>query len=135
MNAHMKREKPKFDSDEDLAQVVTGHGPCTYLLLSLLGLILIFPYAKGEFLGRALPAILYSLVLIGGAYAISWNSRRLIIGSGLALLGITLQWTALLTGIGVIYRLASVSYVVILILTIGEVFRYILRKGPVTADR
>jgi hypothetical protein len=32
--------------------VVTGHGPCTYLLLSLLGLILIFPYAKGEFLGR-----------------------------------------------------------------------------------
>ena len=103
----MKREKPKFDSDEDLAQVVTGHGPCTYLLLSLLGLILIFTYAKGEFLGRALPAILYSLVLIGGAYAISWNSRRLIIGSGLALLGITLQWTALLTDIGVIYRLAS----------------------------
>jgi uncharacterized membrane protein len=40
-----------------------------------------------------------------------------------------------LTDIGVIYRLASVSYVVILILTIGEVFRYILRKGPVTADK
>ena len=135
MNAHMKREKPKFDSDEDLAQVVTGYGPCTYLLLSLVGLILLFPYAKGEFLGRALPAILYSLVLIGGAYAISWNRRRLIIGSGLALLGITLQWTALLTDIVAIYRLASVSYVVILILTIGEVFRYILKRGPITADK
>ena len=88
---------------------MAGYGPCTYLLLSLVSLVLLFPYAKGEFLGRALPAMLYSLVLIGGAYAISWNKRRLIIGSGLALLGITLQWTALLTGIVVIYRAASVS--------------------------
>jgi hypothetical protein len=31
--------------------------------------------------------------------------------------------------------LQVISYVVILILTIGEVFRYILRKGPVTADK
>lgn len=25
----MNRDKPQFESDEDLAQVVTGHGPCT----------------------------------------------------------------------------------------------------------
>ena len=41
----METEEPKFekDEDEDLAQVVSGHGPCTYLLLSLLLVILVFP--------------------------------------------------------------------------------------------
>ena len=48
----MNQEKPKFESDENLAEIVTGHGPCTYLLLSLLGLILLFPYAKNDVFGR-----------------------------------------------------------------------------------
>jgi ion channel len=131
----MKHEKPKFEPDEDLAQVVTGHGPCTYLLLSLLGLILLYPYAKGESVGRIVLAVLYSLVLIGGAYAIGRNRRTLIIGFGLAVLGVALQWTALLTNGAAFFRLAGIVYVVFLVLTIGEVLRYLLRKGPVTADK
>jgi hypothetical protein len=35
-----------------------------YMTLSLLGLILLFTYVNGEFLGRALPDILHSLVFI-----------------------------------------------------------------------
>ena len=97
----MNQEKPKFESDENLAEIVTGHGPCTYLLLSLVGLILLFPYAKGDVFGRIALAILHSLVLIGGAYAISRNRRTLVVGSGLAVLGVALQWTALLTGMAV----------------------------------
>jgi ion channel len=131
----MKQQKPNFESDEDLAQVVTGHGPCTYLLLSLLGLILFFPYATGGILGRILLAVLYSLVLIGGAYAIGRNRRTLIIGVGLAVLGVALQWTALVTDIAALFRLSGIVYVVFLVLTIGQVGRYILKKGPVTADK
>src|SRR6266853_2044504 len=100
----MNQEKPKFESDEDLAEIVTGHGPCTYLLLALLVLILLFPYAKGDVLGRALLAILYSLILIGGAFAISRNRRMFIVGFGLAVLGVALQWPALVTNEVVIVR-------------------------------
>jgi hypothetical protein len=131
----MEREKPKFEADEDLAQVVTGHGPCTYLLLALLGLILLYPYAKGGVTGRIVLGILYSLVLIGGAYAIGRNRRTLIVGFGLAVLGVALQWAALLTNIAAYFRLVGIVFVVFLVLTIGEVLRYLLRKGPVTADK
>jgi len=131
----MKQEKPKFESDENLAEIVTGHGPCTYLLLSLLGLILLFPYAKGDVFGRIVLAILYSLVLIGGAYAIGRNRRTLVVGLVLAVLGVVLQWTALLTNMAVFIRLAGIVYVVFLVLTIGGLLQYLMKKGPVTADK
>src|SRR6266436_4443227 len=131
----MNQEKPKFESDENLAEIVTGHGPCTYLLLSLLGLILLFPYAKGDVFGRIALAILHSLVLIGGAYAISRNRRTLVVGSGLAVLGVALQWIALLTSMVVFIRLAGIVYVVFLVLTVGNLLQYLLKKGPITADK
>ena len=131
----MKREKPTSEVDEDLAQVVTGHGPCTYLLLALLGLFLVHPYAKGDVVGRIALAILYSMVLVGGAYAIGRNRRALIVSFGLAAVGVALQWAALLSAVAAIYQLAAVAYVIFLVLTIGEVLRYLLKKGPVTADK
>jgi hypothetical protein len=131
----MKQEEPKFESDEDLTEVVTGHGPCTYLLLSLVGLILLFPYAKGDVFGRIVLGILYSLVLIGGAYAISQNRRTIVVGIGLGVLGIALQWTALLTGMAVFLRPAGIVNVVFLVIAISNVLRYLLKKGPVTADK
>jgi len=131
----MKREKPKVELDEDLAQVVTGHGPCTYLLLALLGLILFFPYAGGGATGRILLATLFSLVLVGGAYAIGRDRRTLIAGFGLATLAIALQWTAILSADETLFRLAGIFYILFLVLTICEVLRYLLKKGPVTADK
>jgi len=131
----MKQEKLKLESDEDLAEIVTGHGPCTYLLLALIVLILLFPYAQGDVFGRIVLAILYSLVLIGGAYAIGRNRRTFIVGFGLATLGIALQWAALMTKEVVILRIAGLTYAVFLLFTIGNVLRYLLKKGPVTADK
>jgi len=40
----MKNPQDKAESEADLAQPVIGHGPCTYLMLLLLGLILLFPF-------------------------------------------------------------------------------------------
>ena len=105
----MKREKPTSEVDEDLAQVVTGHGPCTYLLLALLGLILVHPYAKGDAVGRIVLAILYSMVLVGGAYAIGRNRRALIVSFGLAAVGVALQCAALVSAVAAIYQLAAVA--------------------------
>jgi uncharacterized membrane protein len=131
----MAREHPKPESDEDLAQVVTGHGPCTYLLLALLALILVYPYLKGGIISRITLGALYSPVLLGGAYAVDRSRRAFVFGFGLAIVGVALQWAWILTGRLDIGRFAVLTYVVFLVLTIVEVLRYILKKGPITADK
>ena len=131
----MKRENLVRDIDQDLAQVMTGHGPCSYLLLALIGLILIMPYTHADIVSRVGLSILGSLVLIAGAYAIG-RSRQMVVASfGLAILAIVLQWSALLSRVPVLFGLAGIAYIAFLGLTIGEVLRYLLRRGPVTADK
>lgn len=131
----MRRQQPTFERDDDLAEVMKGRGPCTYLLLSLLGLILVYPYVPYGILARISLGILYSLVLLGGAYAIGQNGRGLILRFGLAVLGIALQWAALLTENMATKQFAAITYAVFLAITIAEVLRYILKRGPITADK
>jgi len=131
----MNRDKPQFESDEDLAQVVTGHGPCTYLLLALLAFILLYPYLMANLFARIALGLLFSTVLLGGAYAVGRTRRTMIVGFGLAILGVALQWTAILTQYTAMYRLEGAVYAIFLVFAIGEVLRYLLRKGPVTADK
>ena len=132
----MMQPRPKYESDEDLAQAVIGHGPCTYLLLALLGLILIFPYCKGGgMIGRIGLAMLFSLVLIGGTYATARDARTLFVSIILATTASVLHWTALFTGAQLFFRLTGLADLLFLIMTIGSVLRYLLMKGPVTADK
>ena len=131
----MKREKPTSEVDEDLAQVMTGHGPCSYLLVALIGLILIFPFTHNDIISRIVLATLSSLVLVGGVYAIARSRRMLVVGLGLAILAIALQWSALLSRDPVLFGFAGIAYIAFLGLTIGEVLRYLLKRGPVTADK
>jgi hypothetical protein len=131
----MAPERPSFESDADMADVIKGRGPCTYLLLALLALILLYPYLQHGLLARIVLGILYSMVLLGGAYAMGQNRRSLILGFGLALLGVALQWISLLTHSVTLVRLTGVTYAVFLATMIGEVLRYILKRGPVTADK
>ena len=88
----MTQKQLPVEQDEDLAQVVKGHGPCTYLLLSLVALILIYPYLKESVPSKIILGLLYSMVLVGGAYAVGRDKRKLRIGLGLAVTGIGLQW-------------------------------------------
>jgi hypothetical protein len=131
----MHQQKPVFENDEDLAQIMKGHGPCTYLLLALLGLVLVYPYLRYGMLARVFLGVLYSVALLGGANAIGQNRRVLILSVGLAVFGIALQWTALLTGNMTILRITAVTYSAFLAITIRQVLQYILRRGPVTADK
>jgi hypothetical protein len=131
----MRKKQPAVEQDEDLAQVVTGHGPCTYLLLALLALILIYPYLKEDGTSRVILGLLYSLVLLGGAHAVGRERGRLIVGLGLAILAIGLQWSYLMTHDVWLQRLTGITFVLFLLFTIGEVMAYILKKGPITADK
>jgi hypothetical protein len=131
----MKEPSPTTGIDDDLAQVIRGRGPCTYLLLALIALILLYPYLQDGTFGRVSLSILFSLVLLGGAFAIRQSRRGLIFKSGLALLCIALQWTALLSQDTAVLAAAAIFYAVFLALSFAEVFNYILRRGPITADK
>ena len=131
----MRGGRQKYEVDKDLVQAFAGNGPCTYLLLALIGTILVYPYAHGNAIGRVILAAFYSLVLVGGAFAVGQNRRMLIAELGLAVLAIALLWGSILTANEVLDRLAVVIFIFFLLLTIGEVLRYILKRGPVTADK
>jgi hypothetical protein len=123
------------DTDEDLAQVIRGRGPCTYLLLSLIALILFYPYFQEGGVARVSLAILFLLVLLGGAFALRQNRPTFILKAGLGVIGIALQWTAIWNESPAMLSLAGLPYAAFLAITIGEVLNYILKRGPITADK
>lgn len=127
------QDPPEFD--EGLAQVLIGKGPCTYLLLLLLGLILLFPFLEEGLFARTLLGILFSIVLLVGAFATRQTRWGFILKLGLALLGVGLQWGALWAESSAILRLAGLAYAASLAVSFSGVLRYILRRGPITADR
>ena len=131
----MTHKQMPIEQDEDLAQVVRGHGPCTYLLLALVALILIYPYLKENIFSKIALGITYTIVLIGGAYAVGRDKRKLHIGLGLAIIAIGLQWIHFATQDVWLQRMRAVIYITFLLFTIGEVLVYLLKKGPITADK
>jgi hypothetical protein len=57
----MTHKQMPVEQDDDLAQVVRGHGPCTYLLLSLVALILIYPYLKENIFSKIILGLIYTM--------------------------------------------------------------------------
>jgi hypothetical protein len=131
----MTNPQDKAESDEDLAQMIIGQGPCTYLLLLLLGLIILSPYLEEGIVARTLLGILFSTVLLVGAFATRQTRRGFIFKLCLALLGVVLQWAALWTESIAILDLAGISYAASLAVAISGVLRYILKRGQITADK
>ncbi|QHF39735.1 MULTISPECIES: potassium channel family protein [unclassified Pseudomonas] len=131
----MTNSQDKAESDADLAQMVIGLGPCTYLLLLLLGLILLFPFLEEGLIARMLLGILFSAVLLVGAFATRQTRRGFILKLCLALLGICLQWAALWTESVATLELAGITYAASLAVSFSGVLRYLLKRGPITADK
>jgi len=104
-------------------------------LLSLIALLFIYPYLKENTVSKVILGLLYSAVLIGGAYAIGRDRRRLAIALGLTVLAIGFQWAHFITQDVWLHRSRGVIYILFLLYTIGEVLAYILKKGPITADK
>jgi hypothetical protein len=131
----VKPERPSAESDEDLAQLLTGRGPCTFLLLSLLALVLIYPYLEDTVASRIVLGFLYSCVLIAAVYVVGRQRRAFALAVILALVSVGLQWSYLATAHIWLHRFTAVSYMVFLAFTITGILAYILRRGPITADK
>ncbi len=115
--------------------MVIGLGPCTYLLLLLLGLILLFPFLEEGLIARILLGILFSAVLLVGAFATRQTRSGFILKLCLALLGVGLQWAALWAESIATLELAGITYAVSLAVSFSGVLRYLLKRGPITADK
>jgi hypothetical protein len=61
--------------------------------------------------------------------------RATVIGFGLAVIGMTLQGATILTGHRATRLLDAIVFTIFLGFTIGEMLRYLLKKGPITADK
>ncbi|QZP32379.1 potassium channel family protein [Pseudomonas sp. DR48] len=131
----MENPQDKAESEADLAQMVIGHGPCTYLLLLLLGLILLFPFLEEGIFARTLLGILFSIVLLVGAFATRQTRMGFILKTALALLAVGLQWAALWAGSIAMLDLAGLAYATSLAVSFSGVLRYILQRGPITTDK
>ena len=131
----MTNPQDKTESDADLGQIVIGLGPCTYLLLLLLGLILLFPFLEEGMFDRILLGILFSTVLHVGAFATRQSRHGVILKLCLALLGVGLLWGALWAGSVAVLKLAGMTYTASLAISFSGVLRYVLKRGPITADK
>jgi len=122
--------------DADLAQVLTGHGRCSYLLLSLLLVLVVYPYCidNGP-VGNIAISIMFSFTLIAGAYAIGHDRSWLIGGIALSLVAAALHWLALTERLLVYFIIRETIFVVFLVYGIHAVLRYLLTRDPITADK
>jgi len=101
----------------------------------LLGLILLFPFLEEGLIARILLGILFSAVLLVGAFATRQTRSGFILKLCLALLGVGLQWAALWAESIATLELAGITYAVSLAVSFSGVLRYLLKRGPITADK
>jgi hypothetical protein len=98
-------------------------------------LILLYPYFQQGVVARVALAVFFLLVLSASAFAIRRSWPALVLKAGLALLGVALEWMAIFSQNTAVLALAGLPYAAFLVIVIGEVLDYILRRGPITADK
>src|SRR4051794_11904655 len=123
----MQPQKPDLDVDQDLTQIVRVGGRCSYVLLALLLLILIYPYLIELTWGRITIGGLVSMIVVAIAHAVGRSGRRLVVDSAVALLFLALQWIYLATGNPFIFGSGVVVLLLFMTYAMGELFAYLMR--------
>lgn len=120
---------------EDLTQLVRVGGRCSYVLLALLSLILLYPYVIEWAWGRLVLMAMVSCIVIAIAYAVGRSRERLIATSFFAVTLLGLQWTYLATDNRLIFGVGVVIFLLFVAFAIAQLFAYLMRHGPVTGDK
>jgi hypothetical protein len=109
-------------------------GRSTYLLLTLLALLILYPYAPAD-ADQLLFGLINSVILIAAIYAVSASRRVVVMGLLLAVPTFTLQWlhiSAAGPAIDLIFGIALSGFY---LFTLANVLAYVLGPGTVTADK
>ena len=121
--------------DEDLTQLVRVGGRCSYVLLLLLSVILLYPYVIEWAWGRLVLAAMVTCIVVAIAYAVGQSRQRLIAASFFSVVLLGLQWTYLATGNWLIFGVGVVVFLLFMAFAIAQLFAYLMRHGPVTGDK
>jgi hypothetical protein len=106
-----------------------------YLLLLLLLFILIYPYLLSSRHGRIILSVFAASILVTAIYASSKTFHQRIIAISLATPIIILNIVYRLTGAEFLFYFFSADVVLFLSYTTTIILSYVLRRGPVTADK
>lgn len=128
--------KPAQEREQALAELLTGYGRCTLLLVSLLVVLAIYPYFLTWPFGRLVLMVLQLSTILLGLFAVAGRGASFKLGVALAAAVLALYIHRVVTGLpdpfyGLRYALNITFYLVV----IARLLAYLLRKGAVTADR
>ena len=128
--------KPNSNREQDLADLLTGHGRCTVLLVSLIALIATYPYFQTWHFGRLALNILQLATILLGLLAVAGRGKFFKAGALLAAIVLGLYVHRLVTGLpDPLYGLRYTLNIALYLIIIARLLAYLLRKGAVTADR
>lgn len=124
------------DRDENIAQLLTGYGRCTVLLVSLIGLLTVYPYFQTWPFGRLVLHFLQLSTVLLGLFAVAGRGPSFFTSAVLAAGVLGLYTYRLVHGTpdpfyGLRYGLNIAFYLIVATRLLG----YLLRKGAVTADK
>jgi hypothetical protein len=124
------------DRDENIAQLLTGHGRCSLLLGALVGLLVIYPYFQTWPFGRLVLNVLQLATILLGVFAVAGRGTTFQVSVLLAAGVLGLYIHRLMSGgpdpyYGLRYGLNIAFYLIVA----ARLLLYLLRKGAVTADK
>lgn len=123
------------ESDNSFAEIIKVRGRCGYVLIAILLLIVLYPAVIGWSWGRLVMALLASSIVISIAFAVGRSRRRLIASLILAALLLSLQCLYLAAGNQLVFRAGLIIFILFMTFAIAQIFVYLMRRGPITADK
>jgi hypothetical protein len=121
--------------DEDLTQLVGVGGRCSYVLLALLFIILLYPALVDWAWGRLVIGLLLSVIIVAIAYAIGRSPRHFHVALIIAVTFLTLQWIYIISDDRIVFLFGVITLITFMGFAIAHLFIYLMRHGEVTGDK
>lgn len=110
-------------------------GACTWLLVALIMMLLLYPLLDETFLGRVILSGLNSTILVAGVFAASGSRRALLTAVVLAVPTLTFQWLPVINHEYTFQTLIGITTILFYVFAIGQVLTYVLQPGEVTGNK
>jgi hypothetical protein len=131
----MQAGDPEDKADADLTEIVGIGGRCSYVLLALLLMILVYPNLIGQNWGREVLAVLFAAIVVSVVYALGGSHRRLIVAAIFGTVLVVFQWIYFQTGNRLIFAIDIAAFIVFTTFALVQLFVYLMRQGAITADK
>lgn len=131
----MQHNREQEEVDESFAEIVRVSGRFTYVLLATLSFIAIYPAVIDAQWGRILMLLLGAAIVVAVARAVGRSRRQLIVVTLFAASLLGLQVIYLATGSAMVFRVGAATLILFLAFAIAQIFTYLMRQGPITADK